>query len=416
MKFRNLITIFHGKPVNIVIMLQRNSLLAQISTGLKRARAVVLVGPRQVGKSTIARHFLSASSSNYFDLEDPRSIERLQDPMTALEKLNGLIVIDEVQRRPDLFPVLRVLMDRGVERGPRYGQFLLLGSASPELLRQSSESLLGRTETIEMCGFNLDEVLAPRNNQQTPDQDSSMEDKLWHLGGFPLSYLADSESNSAIWRSNALNQFVERDLRLLGFEIPPPAMMRFIRMAAHYHGQIWNSSEISRSLGISEGTVRRYIDLLSQSFMLRQLQPWFENIGKRQVKAPKIYFRDSGFFHSLIGVQSFAELLAHPKVGASWEGFALEQVIRLAKPDAAYFWATHQGAELDLLLMRGAQRIGVEFKRVDAPKLTASMKIAMTDLKLNRLYVVYPGLHRYSISNNIEAVPLKALIDPTPSQ
>jgi uncharacterized protein len=395
-------------------MFQRTSLIAQISTGLKRARAVVLVGPRQVGKSTIARHFLPASSSNYFDLEDPRSIERLQDPMIALEKLNGLIVIDEVQRRPDLFPMLRVLMDRGIERGPRFGQFLLLGSASPELLRQSSESLLGRTETIEISGFNLDEALGPSNLPHTFNRDFDTQDKLWHFGGFPLSYLADSESSSSVWRANALNQFVERDLRLLGFEIPPPAMMRFMRMAAHYHGQVWNSSEISRSLGISEGTVRRYIDLLSQSFMLRQLQPWFENIGKRQVKAPKIYFRDSGFFHSLIGVRSLPELLAHPKVGASWEGFALEQVIRLAKPDAAYFWATHQGAELDLLLMRGSQRIGVEFKRVDAPKLTASMKIAVADLKLNRLYVVYPGLHRYQISHGIEAVPLPALIDATP--
>jgi uncharacterized protein len=412
MKIRYVMTNLHGKWLIIETMFYRNQLLLQISISLKRSRAVVLVGPRQVGKSTIARHFLDPKSTNYFDLEDPRSIERLRDPMTALEKLSGLIIIDEVQRRPDLFPILRVLMDRGIEYGPRFGQFLLLGSASPELLQQSSESLLGRTETIEISGFNLDEVFAPQNKESVSTSSADTQDTLWQRGGFPLSLLAESDASSAAWRRNALNQFVERDLRLLGVDIAPPAMMRFMRMAAHYHGQIWNSSEISRSLGISESTVRRYIDLLSQSFMLRQLQPWFENIGKRQVKAPKIYFRDSGFFHELLGLQSFPDLLAHPKVGASWEGFALEQVIRLAKPDAAYFWATHQGAELDLLLMRGQQRIGVEFKRVDAPKLTTSMRIAITDLKLEKLFVVYPGLHRYAISDKVEAVPLSALIDP----
>jgi uncharacterized protein len=395
-------------------MFYRQQLLLQISISLQRSRAVILVGPRQVGKSTIARHFLKPDNSNYFDLEDPRSLERLRDPMTALGSLSGLIVIDEVQRRPDLFPVLRVLIDRGVETGPRFGQFLLLRSASPELLQQSSESLLGRTETIEISGFNLDEVFALDNKEIVSTTGMALQDKLWQRGGFPLSLLAESNASSAVWRRNALSLFVERDLRILGFDIAPPAMMRFMRMAAHYHGQIWNSSEISRSLGISESTVRRYIDLLSHSFMLRQLQPWFENLGKRQVKAPKIYFRDSGLFHELLGVQSFPELLAHPKVGASWEGFALEQVIRLAKPDAAYFWATHQGAELDLLLMRGQLRIGVEFKRVDAPKLTTSMRIANADLKLDKLYVVYPGLHRYTISENVEAVPLLALIEPTP--
>jgi hypothetical protein len=354
----------------------------------------VLAGPRQVGKTTLARRFLPAAHPNYFDLEDPEARARLAEPMAALRDLQGLIVIDEVQRVPELLPALRVLMDRE----PRRGQFLLLGSAAPNFLRQAGESLLGRVEVIEVGGFDLEEV------------GGTAEQTLWVRGGYPPSYTASSDSDSVRWRKEAINRFVEGDLPALGMNVPAPAMLRFWTMLAHYHGQIWNAADPARSLGVSEPTVRRYLDFLTQTWMVRQLQPWHENLGKRQVKSPKIYFRDSGLLHALMGIADFASLLAHPKCGASWEGFALEQVIRLAQPDAAYFWATHQGAELDLLLMRGSERVGVEFKRADAPGMTPSMRTALTDLKLDRLYVVYPGRSRYPLAERVEAVPLAALI------
>ncbi|MDP2370982.1 ATP-binding protein [Rhodoferax sp.] len=296
----------------------------------------------------------------------------------ALEQLSGLVVIDEVQLKPGLFPLLRVLMDRS--NAP--GQFLLLGSASPALLSQAGESLLGRVETIE-------------------------------VGGFPRAYLAGSDADSLAWRHQAVAAHVQVDIPQFGINIAAPAMLRFWTMLAHYHGQVWSAAPMAQSMGVSEPTIRRYLDTLTQTLMIRQLQPWHENLGKRQVKAPKIYFRDSGLLHALIGVESLAQLLTHPQCGASWEGFALEQVLRLAQPDQAYFWATHQGAELDLLMLRGRQRIGVEFKRSDAPTLTTSMRIAMHDLKLDALYVVYPGAHRFKIARGVEAVPLWALL-PSP--
>ena len=315
--------------------------------------------------------------------------------MLALEGLRGLVVIDEVQLAPALFPLLRVLIDRQ----PSPAQFLLLGSASPALLRQAGESLLGRVEVIEVSGFNLDEVRVVNQRQ------------LWLRGGYPRSLLADSDADSLNWRLQAIQRHVEQDLPQLGVQVPAPAMLRFWRMLAHYHGQIWNAADPARSLGVSEPTVRRYLDTLTQTFMLRQLQPWHENLAKRQVKAPKIYFRDTGQLHAMLGLESESQLLDHPRSGASWEGFALEQVLRLARPDEAYFWATHNGAELDLLLMRGGERVGVEFKRADSPRMSPSMQIAMRDLRLDRLYVVHPGKQRYRLADRVEAVPLAALLD-----
>lgn len=375
-------------------MLPRLRLEARVRRALQRSRAVALVGPRQSGKTTLARGFATPPAAAWFDLENPVDRARLEQPLTALEPLAGPIVIDEVQLAPALFPVLRVLIDRSAANG----QFLLLGSASPALLRQAGESLLGRLEVIEVGGFDLSEVTPAEQN------------RLWSRGGYPLAYLAANDADAEAWRINAINRLVETDLPQYGINVPPPAMLRFWRMLAHVHGQLWNAADPARSLGVSEPTVRRYLDHLTQTFMVRQLQPWHENLAKRQVKAPKIYFRDSGLLHTLLGARTLPELLAHPRSGASWEGFALEQVLRLAEPDEAYFWATHAGAELDLLLKRGDRRIGVEFKRADAPRLTPSMRTAMADLRLDALYVVYPGEQRYTLAERVEAVPLAALL------
>jgi len=380
-------------------MLLRTRLQDTVRLALSRSRAVALVGPRQSGKSTLARAFLSPHDPRYFDLENPLDRTRLVEPVAALSPLDGLVVIDEVQHAPDLFKVLRVLIDRD-DRISVPGQYLLLGSASPALLRQAGESLAGRLEVVEVAGFDIEEVGAA--NQGT----------LWHRGGYPRSFLAASDADSLAWRLNAINRLVETDLPQFGVNVPAPAMLRFWRMLAHYHGQTWNAADPARSMGVSEPTVRRYLDHLTHAFMVRQLQPWHENLGKRQVKAPKIYFRDTGLLHALSGIRTLPDVLAHPRSGASWEGFALEQVLRVAQPDEAYFWGTHTGAELDLLLFKGGKRIGVEFKRVDAPRVTPSMRIAMHDLGLDRLYVVYPGTRRYAFADRMEAVPLAALLPP----
>ncbi|MBL8347937.1 MAG: ATP-binding protein [Rubrivivax sp.] len=380
-------------------MLQRKSLERAVRTALARARAVVLAGPRQSGKTTLARAFLRPDSPRYFDLENPLDADRLADPMSTLAPLQGLVVIDEVQRRPDLFPALRVLIDRSDTRG----QFLLLGSASPALLRQAGESLLGRAETIEVAGFDLAEAAGD-------DSASEVAPRLWLRGGFPRSYLASTDEDSLAWRRQAIASHVELDLPQFGINIAAPAMLRFWRMLAHVHGQIWSAADPARSLGVSEPTVRRYLDTLTQTLMVRQLQPWHANLGKRQVKSPKVFLRDSGLLHALMGVTTLEQLLTHPRCGASWEGFALEQVLRLAQPDEAYFWATYQGAELDLLLLKGEQRVGVEFKRADSPQVTRSMSIAGEDLRLDELYVVYPGDKRFRLAPGIEAVPLWAAL------
>jgi hypothetical protein len=382
-------------------MLNRTALELAIQKALNRSRGVVLSGPRQSGKSTLAQRFLSRQSSNYFDLEYPPHALRLEQPVQTLEALDGLVVIDEVQLKPSLFPLLRVLMDRT----DAAGQFLLLGSASPALLSQAGESLLGRVETLDVSGFDLAEVSADQGGYT-----SEASDRLWLRGGFPRAYLAANDEDSMVWRGHAIADHVRLDIPQFGINIAAPAMLRFWTMLAHYHGQTWSAAPIAQSMGVSEPTIRRYLDTLSQTLMVRQLQPWHENLGKRQVKAPKIYFRDTGFLHFLMGVQSLPQLLAHPQSGASWEGFALEQVLRIAQPDQAYFWATHQGAELDLLMFKNGLRVGVEFKRADAPRVTPSMRIALQDLKLDALYVVYPGLHRYKLADKVEAVPLWAVL------
>ncbi len=375
-------------------MICRSALSSQVQAALRRSRIVVLVGPRQVGKTTLAREFVNFQSANYFDLEDPLSLARLSEPMIALAALRGLIVIDEIQREPRLFPLLRVLVDR-----PEVdAKFLLLGSASPALIRQSSESLAGRVEVIEIGGFALDEV------------GDSSSDRLWLRGGFPRAFLAESDEDSRAWRKQFLLALVERDLPQLGITMPPATMYRFLVMLAHYHGQVWNAADPARSLGVSESTVRRYLDILTGTYLLRQLQPWYENIGKRQVKSPKIYWRDSGLLHQLFGIGSFDELLENPKCGASWEGYVLEQVVHRLQPDEAYFWATHTGAELDALLMLNGLRIGIEIKRADAPRLTPSMRHALTDLGLKHLWVIYPGNTRYVLHEGVEAVPFGSVV------
>lgn len=371
-------------------MVKRLALLSQIRHALRRSRVVALIGPRQSGKTTLARQIVPPDSPRYFDLEEPTSLARLAEPMTALAPLRGVIVIDEVQRRQDLFPMLRVLADRR----PLSARFLILGSASPELLRQSSESLAGRMETITLPGFTLAEVGARALNRH------------WLRGGFPRSFLARTHEDSFRWRNEFIQTYLERDLPQLGVSIPAQALRRFWAMVAHYHGNIWNAAEPARSLGVSEPTVRRYLDLLTGVFLVRQLPPWHENLGKRQVKAPKVYVRDSGLLHALLGVRMDAELLHHPKCGASWEGYAIEAALNLVQPDDAYFWATHQGAELDLLLLKDGRRFGMEIKRTDAPTLTPSMRIALDDLRLEHLIVLYPGMRRYPLSTRVTAVPL----------
>ena len=376
-------------------MIQRPGLVSRVRAALRRSRVVALVGPRQSGKTTLARMLVPGDSARYFDLEDPAGLARLAEPMTALAGLKGLVVIDEVQRRPDLFPVLRVLADRK----PLPARFLVLGSASPALLRQSSESLAGRLEIIEIAGFSLAEVGA------------AALDRHWLRGGFPLSFTARTQADSALWRRQFVRTFLERDLPQLGSNVPAEALRRFWTMLAHYHGQVWNAADPARSLGVSEPAVRRYLDLLTGVYMVHQLKPWHQNLGKRQVKSPKVYVRDTGLLHALLGIDTAQELLVHPKSGASWEGYAVEETLKAVQPEEAYFWATHQGAELDLLLFRRGGRFGVEIKRADAPVVTPSMRIALRDLELEHLTVLYPGSRRYALGERITVVPVAAVAE-----
>ncbi len=355
---------------------------------------VAILGPRQCGKTTLAKMYAETvedfSALNYFDLEKPDDLARLEEPQRALENLSGLIVIDEIQRKPDLFPLLRVLVD---EKKPR--QFLILGSASRELIKQSSESLAGRISYLELTPFSY------RETQEL--------EHLWLCGGFPQSYLAADDIASYAWREDYISTFLEQDIPNLGIQIPALTLRRFWSMLAHYHGNIFNAAELARSFGINEKTVKHYLDILSGTFMVRQLQGWQENIKKRQVKAPKIYFRDSGLLHSLLRIKGKSQLQIYPKLGASWEGFALEEIIRWhhAKPHDCYFWATHSGAELDLLLLKDDKRLGFEFKYADAPTKTKSMLISQEELQLDYLYVIYPGDKNYFLADKIEAYGLE---------
>lgn len=377
-------------------MIARSGILTALETALERSPVVVLSGARQCGKTTLARQLLAPDSLNYFDLEDPSSLARLDEPMTALRPLQGLVVIDEVQRRPDLFPMLRVLADRR----PVPARFLILGSASGDLLRQTSESLTGRSERVLLGGFSLEEVGADALGA------------VWLRGSFPPSYLAASETDSLVWRGQFIQALLERDLPQWGVRVPATALRRFWTVVAHYHGQTWSAADPARTIGVSESTVRRYLDLLTDAFMVRQLQPWHANLRKRQVKAPKVYVRDSGLLHRLLGIDAARDLMSHPKLGASWEGFVIEQILASEPHDEAWFWATHQGAEIDLLLRRGDRLLGVECMRTDAPKLTPSVRIALADLGLERVAVVYPGERRYPLAERVEAVPVGELARP----
>jgi uncharacterized protein len=377
-------------------MIVRQDKLRAMDVGFKRARIVSITGLRQCGKTTLARSYAASQEEpvHYFDLEDPRSEARLREPMLALENLGGLVVIDEVQRLPDLFPVLRVLADRPGNRA----RFLLLGSASPVLLSSISESLAGRVALLEIEGFDLRET-----------GESGLR-RLWLRGGLPPSYLAESEDVSFLWRRDFITLFLERDLPQLGITIPSSTLRRFWMMLAHFHGGIWNAAELARSLGASEQTARRYLDILTGAFAIRQLPAWFENVGKRTVKSPKIYLRDAGLLHALLEISHWEQLESHPKLGASWEGFCIEQILNYCDSRQTYFWATHAGAELDLLVFRQGKRIGIEIKYADAPRTTRSMHIAIDDLKLDHLFIVHPGRDRYEIAPKIEVIPLENLL------
>lgn len=371
-------------------MIERAYYKKYIKKALDRSRAVALLGPRQCGKTTLARQIVDIHSPNYFDLEDPSTLIGFDDPKTALERLKGVVVIDEVQRRPDVFPVFRVLLDRV----PLPAKFLILGSASPDLLKQSSESLAGRLELIEMEGFGLSEVGEKKQM------------RLWNRGGFPLAFLAKNDEDSLVWRIDFIRTFLERDLRdAQGLDVPLVTLHKFWIMLAHSHGKIWNASSFAASLGLTHPTVRKYLDILTGLFMVRQLQPWYANVKKRQVKSPKIYIRDTGLLHALIGINTEQELPRHPICGASWEGFVIEEIIRSVEPHDVYYWATHQGAEIDLIFNKGGRMYGVEIKRQDAPTMTPSMRIALEDLKLERIAVIYPGKRRYSIHKKVDVVP-----------
>lgn len=373
----------------MAMKIARDRQTALVQQALRRSPVVALLGPRQVGKTTLARDLAGLFPAEYhhFDLEDLDDLARLAEPKLALGRLAGLVVIDEVQLRPDLFQVLRVLVDRPDNQA----RFLVLGSASPHLLRQSSETLAGRIAYHELDGFALDEL---------PDAE-----RLWLRGGFPSSCLASSEQESLAWRRDFIRTFLERDLPQLGIRIPAVTLHRFWRMLAHYHGQLWNGNELARAFGVSHTTVRNYLDLLTGALVVRQLQPWHENLSKRQVKTPKIYLADTGILHSLLGISSHSDLEGHPKIGASWEWFVLREIIRIleAEPEECYFWATHSGAELDLLVVRGNRRIGFEIKRTSAPRLTPSMRSAAESLKLDKLVVVHAGEHSFPLASGIEA-------------
>ncbi len=378
-------------------MIERARHLKEVEELLSWNPVVAILGARQIGKTTLARRLTARLGTpvTFFDLENPDELAMLDEPMLALSPLSGLVVIDEIQRRPELFPILRVLADRPEEPA----RFLILGSASPELLRQSSESLAGRIQYYKLGPLALDEVGAEALQP------------LWFRGGFPRSYLADSDARSVQWRGAFVRTFLERDVPALGIQIPAATLERFWSMLAHYHAELWNGAELARSFGVGATTVRRYLDVLTATFLVRQLQPWHENIGKRQVKAPKLYFSDSGLLHTLLRIDTVDELVRHPKVGASWEGFALDAVtVRLGvEADRCYFWRTHTGAELDLLVVQGGRKWGFEIKRTTAPKMTRSMHSALEDLGLERLDVVHAGEKTFPLRERVRALSLSRL-------
>ncbi len=373
------------------MILERTIARKEISSRLGNYRVTAILGPRQCGKTTLAKTF---KTTDYFDLENPRDLARLDQPQLALEGLKGLIVIDEIQRKPDLFPLLRYLVDTLPEQ-----KYLILGSASRDLIRQSSETLAGRISYFELSGFDIHEFGADR----IP--------KLWLRGGLPSACLARSDEQSFKWREDYITSFLERDIPSFGIRIPSSTLRRFWQMISHYHGGILNTSELGRSFGMAHTTVRHYIDVLQGTFMLRLLQPWHSNSGKRLVKSPKIYMRDSGVYHTLLMIPNMKMLACHPKLGASWEGFALEMTLRSIgkNPENIFFWATHSGAEAELFWQHGGGNWACEFKYSDAPKLGSSMISAMESLKLNKLWGVYPGSQAYSLHEKIDVIPLSKM-------
>ena len=380
-------------------MIPRKTHRQAIARLLRESPAVLLLGARQVGKTTLAKEIAASwpRGAHRFDLEDDRDVARLADPFLALEPLRGLVVLDEVQRRPNLFPALRVLADR--PRTP--ARFLLLGSASPALLRQSSETLAGRVAHYELSGFDLTEV------------GPGAHERLWVRGAFPRSFAARSDAASYRWRDDFVQTFLARDLATLGISVPGVTMERFWRMLAHYHGQVWNGSELARAFGVSHNVVRRYLEALESVFMVRGLKPWSANLKKRQVRTPKIYLRDSGLLHHLLDIRTRRDLERHPKIGASWEGFVIECILRVLRVSTAscYFWATHAGAELDLVMQQGGALRGFEIKRTTAPRLTRSMRSAMADLGLSRLDVIHAGPETFPLGKGVRAVALGKLLD-----
>lgn len=385
-------------------LIDRKSYIDQVRKALGRSAVVAIMGPRQCGKTTLARMIFDGDPDRqagaYFDLESQVDLRRLANPEMVLGALSGLAVIDEIQALPGLFPALRVLADRP----DTPCRFLILGSASPQIVRSVSETLAGRVEFVDMAGFDLTEL--------GPDAWQS----LWVRGGFPRSYLAESDEDSAAWREGFIRTFLERDIPQLGIKIAAPAMRRFWTMLSHYHGQVWNASRIAVALGLTDKTVRSYLDLLTETYMLRQLQPWHENLHKRQVKSPKIYFRDTGLLHSLLGLQDLHAVIGHPQVGASWEGFAVEQILRIIRPAEAYFWATYSGAELDLFFIANGRRCGVECKFAEAPQPTKSMMAAIESLRLDKLLLVYPGDKVWPVSERITACPVLKVRESLMSQ
>lgn len=374
----------------------RGAYLQTIRERLRDNPIVSLVGPRQAGKTTLARMLADEATSavHFFDLESPADLARLGNPELILRPLTGLVILDEIQRRTDLFPVLRVLADRQ----PAPARFLILGSAMPTLVKESSESLAGRVSFIDVAGFSLGELHAGELS------------RLWWRGGFPRAFLAPEDGIARQWHEDFRRTFLERDIPQLGIQVPAATLARFWTMLAHYHGQVLNQAELARALGSSEPTARRYLDILSGTYMVRLLPPWFENLRKRQVRSPKVYVRDSGVLHSLLGIVDNVGLQSHPKQGASWEGFCLEQILSVCGDRAAYFWGTHSGAELDLLLLHAGRRLGVEFKYSEQPTTTKSMRITQQDLALDHLYVVHPGEHDYPLDETITAATLPRLL------
>ena len=374
------------------MILARPGAIRRIAQSFRVHPAVALLGPRQCGKTTLARLFAAGESdSTVFDLERDADFRRLQNPEQTLSPLGGLVIVDEIQLRPQLFGALRPIIDRPAATA----RFLLLGSVSPTVVRGVSESLAGRVGLVDLAGFDLGEV-GPGPGWRI----------LWERGGFPRSYLQPDAAASYEWRENFTQTFLQRDIPALGGNVPAAALRRFWSMTAHFHGQVWNAAEFARALGQGEAAARRYLDLLVGAFVVRTLPPWFENLKKRQVRSPKVYVRDSGVLHALLGVPSLAVLTGHPKVGASFEGFAIEQICAALSPRDPYFWATHAGAELDLLLTRNGKRYGFEIKFTEAPRTTRSMRVALSDLGLERLFVVYPGDESYALDSRIQALPV----------